>query len=125
PGRALVAQQHCQYHSAGPAWYPPDDGGDGLTHHLTGSPCWSWLSWFIGVSTRRWCQPSVEEPEYSAHLRSSRAHRIWSVRACSRGGHGMANTLDSPDVPVRLRRPPCGAGCGALRTVHTTARGAP
>jgi hypothetical protein len=23
-------------------------------HHLTGTPCWSWLIWFIDVSTRRW-----------------------------------------------------------------------
>jgi hypothetical protein len=23
-------------------------------HYLTGRSCWSWLSWFIGVSTRKW-----------------------------------------------------------------------
>src|SRR5215510_11470126 len=26
-------------------------------HHLTGRLCWSWLSWFICLSTRKWGRP--------------------------------------------------------------------
>src|SRR5262249_3708635 len=27
-------------------------------HHLTGRLCWSWLSWFICLSTRKWAMPT-------------------------------------------------------------------
>src|SRR2546427_2839105 len=26
-------------------------------HHFTGRPCWSWLSWFICLSSRLWADP--------------------------------------------------------------------
>src|SRR5713101_4666797 len=26
-------------------------------HHFTGRPCWSWLSWFICLSSRLWATP--------------------------------------------------------------------
>src|SRR3989442_15927390 len=33
-------------------------------HHFTGRPCWSWLSWFICLSSRLWAlAPAAAVPE--------------------------------------------------------------
>src|SRR6266852_6604389 len=65
-------------------------------HHLTGRLCWSWLSWFICLSTRLWAVPLqvshlriaegliklIQEPRLAEGIQQGL--RMGSQRACLR-----------------------------------------
>src|SRR5438128_11183735 len=62
-------------------------------HHFTGRPCWSWLSWFICLSSRLWGQ---------AHI----GHAIFAViRTHDMGISG----IDATDGPVERLSADCEA----------------
>src|SRR5215831_13236474 len=47
-------------------------------HHLTGRLCWSWLSWFICLSTRKWARALCQQVE-DAPLVFSVMRGLWNV----------------------------------------------
>src|SRR5262252_8381773 len=61
-------------------------------HHLTGRLCWSWLSWFICLSTRKWWRP----PGGTAGA----AAAGWPGCPKRSGGDSAAHST-SPPVPCR------------------------
>lgn len=65
-------------------------------HHLTGRPCWSWLAWFICLSTRLWC-----------------GHPTSGVRTAPR----RQASAEQAEAPARgaSAQPSYEAGCGRTR----------
>src|SRR5712692_10094342 len=62
-------------------------------HHFTGRPCWSWLSWFICLSSRLWCVTPCASPEGACDLRSfARMGRV-GIRRLPTGLHGTSWAL--------------------------------
>jgi hypothetical protein len=85
-------------------------------HHLTGRPCWSWLSWFIGVSTRRWAfAPELEHGVV--------AEMLGVIGVCIPRGD-LINALGQqvPQGMVNIGWVPCivDSGCEAFRQANLT-----
>src|SRR4029453_9155338 len=74
-------------------------------HHLTGRPCWSWLIWLIGVSTRRWGpSPLTMSPDrkvlYVGHRPVSWISNFWNDP--NTGGLAQSGTVAPEAAPTFL-----------------------
>src|SRR5712671_8178912 len=50
-------------------------------HHFTGRPCWSWLSWFICLSSRLWGL-SLEGVDKGCHKGVQTRHDLFKDLGC-------------------------------------------
>src|SRR5262245_5549281 len=104
-------------------------------HHLTGSLCWSWLSWFICLSTRKWPQASPAPPPPLAPGQPWRAAgtlaAAWPPGALRWGGaerrrarHGAGVApLPGPALPPAWALAAAPSGPGQRRPPHAVVAG--
>src|SRR5712691_7759658 len=83
-------------------------------HHFTGRPCWSWLSWFICLSSRLWADappwPRPRCPARRRRLLPSRAPALPEAPArvqvllelCGRQGDWTLRDTDEIRLLARL-----------------------
>src|SRR5215471_11681752 len=79
-------------------------------HHLTGRLCWSWLSWFICLSTRKWGQTGgTPHSRTTACKRRGTAYAPASLRLFPAPEAQRSASTEESRSKADVRRRPCGA----------------
>src|SRR5215475_8033146 len=91
-------------------------------HHLTGRLCWSWLSWFICLSTRKWPYGPpgrVLSCPVAVYLGAERCARPLCLPQARQGQRQGRQRLASPGDLVIPYQPP--EDVSSVLTMHAVA----